>query len=177
MEIENKIKEQRTAEAVKKDFMGSQGKLAMICKAFGSPIIYDNSVFEGANTLDIDDGFYDKDDSEIKTFEEDHVSYELGYWYDGVNLGNGLEIKFLFYESEIKLYYKSYLRYHEISNILITYNTDGDWEKPIEDLHYNAKKKIIEKNKKIIEDNQLIKEKNKEKLINEIRKNWGSDFV
>ena len=44
MGIENKIKVQRTAEAVKKDLMGSQGKLAMICKAFGSPIIYDNYI-------------------------------------------------------------------------------------------------------------------------------------
>ena len=177
MEIQNKIKEQRTVEAIKKDFMGSQGKLAMICKAFGSPIIYDNSVFEEANTLDIDDGFYDKEESEVKTFEEGHASYEVGYWYDGVNLGNGLEIKFLFYESEIKLYYKTYMRYHEISNTLISYNADGDWEKIIDDLYYHAKKKIIEKNKKTTEVNKIIKEKNNKNLIDEIRKNWGSDFV
>lgn len=177
MEIQNKIKEQRTVEAIKKDFMGSQGKLAIICKAFGSPIIYDNSVFEEANTLDIDDGFYDKEESEVETFEESHVSYEVGYWYDGVNLGNGLEIKFLFYESEIKLYYKSYMRYHEISNTLVSYNTDGDWEKIIDDLYYHAKMKIIENNKKTIEGNKLIKEKNNKNIIDEIRKNWGSDFV
>lgn len=177
MEIQNKIKEQRTVEAIKKDFMGSQGKLAIICKAFGSPIIYDNSVFEEANTLDIDDGFYDKEENEVETFEEGHVSYEIGYWYDGVNLGNGLEIKFLFYESEIKLYYKTYIRYHEISNTLISYNTDGDWEKIIDDLYYHAKNKIIENNKKTIEENKLIKEKNNKNLIDEIRKNWGSEFL
>lgn len=177
MDIQNKIKEQKTVEAINKDLMGSQGKLAMICHAFGDPIIYDSESSEIENILNIDDGFYDIDENEIKTFSENHLSYEIGYWYDGLKFGNGLEIKFLNNESEIKLYYKGYLKYHEESNNLITYNTDGDWEKTIEDLYHHAKKVIIQKNKKIIEKHQLIKEKEKQNLIDEIRKNWGNDFI
>ena len=177
MEIQNKIKEQRTAEAINKDFMGSQGKLAIICEAFGSPIIYDNSVFEEENMLDINDGFYDVDENEIKTFSDDHASYQIGLWYDGIKVGNGLEIKYLNHESEIKLYYRGNLKYHEESNNLIIYNPDGDWEKNIESLYFVAKKRIIEKNKKILEKNQILKEKDKQNLIDEIRKNWGNDFI
>lgn len=177
MDINNKIKEQRTVQAINKDFMGSQGKLAIICQAFGDPIIYDNEGTETENLLDINDGFYDVDENEIKTFSDDHVSYQIGLWYDGIKLGNGLEIKYLNYESEIKLYYKGSLKYHEESNNLIVYNPDGDWEKIIESLYFVAKKRIIEKNKKILEQNQVLKEKEKKNIIDEIKKNWGNDFI
>lgn len=177
MDINNKIKQQRTVEAINKDLMGTQGKLALICQALGDPIIYDSEGSETESFLDINDGFYDKEDDEIKTFSENNVSYQIGLWYDGLRYGNGLEIKYLNSDSEIKLYYKGYLKYHEESSNLIIYNPDGNWESTIESLYHHSKKIIIEKNKKIIEENQLIKEKNKERLINEIRKNWGSDFI
>ena len=176
MDINNKIKEQRTVQAINKDLMGSQGKIALICQAFGEPIIYDNEISDSENYLNINDGFYDFDESEIKTFSENHSSYQIGFWYDGINLGNGIEIKFLIHENEIKLYHKGSLKYHEESNNLIVYNPNGDWEKTLESLYFVAKKRIIEKNKKILEENQAIKEKEKKNLIDDIRKNWGDDF-
>lgn len=176
MDINNKIKEQRTVQAINKDLMGSQGKIALICQAFGEPIIYDNEISDSENYLNINDGFYDFDESEIKTFSENHSSYQIGFWYDGINLGNGIEIKFLIHENEIKLYHKGSLKYHEESNNLIVYNPNGDWEKTLESLYFVAKKRIIEKNKKILEENQTIKEKEKKNLIDDIRKNWGDDF-
>ena len=176
MDINNKIKEQRTVQAINKDLMGSQGKIALICQAFGEPIIYDNEISDSENYLNINDGFYDFDESEIKTFSENHSSYQIGFWYDGINLGNGIEIKFLIHENEVKLYHKGSLKYHEESNNLIVYNPNGDWEKTLESLYFVAKKRIIEKNKKILEENQAIKEKEKKNLIDDIRKNWGDDF-
>jgi len=157
MDINNKIKEQRTVQAINKDLMGSQGKIALICQAFVEPIIYDNEISDSENYLNINDGFYDFDESEIKTFSENHSSYQIGFWYDGINLGNGIEIKFLIHENEIKLYHKGSLKYHEESNNLIVYNPNGDWEKTLESLYFVAKKRIIEKNKKILEENQAIK--------------------
>lgn len=176
MDINNKIKEQRTVQAINKDLMGSQGKIALTCQAFGEPIIYDNEISDSDNYLNINDGFYDFDENEIKTFSENHSSYQIGFWYDGINLGNGIEIKFLIHENEIKLYHRGSLKYHEESNNLIVYNPNGDWEKTLESLYFVAKKRIIEKNKKILEENQVAKEKEKKNLIDDIRKNWGDDF-
>jgi hypothetical protein len=176
MDINNKIKEQRTVQAINNDLMGSQGKIALICQAFGEPIIYDNDISDAESLLNINDGFYDFDESGIKTFSENHSSYQIGLWYDGLKSGNGLEIKFLNHENEIKLYYKGYLKYHEESNNLLIYNPDGDWEKIVESIYFVAKKKIIEMNKKTLQENEVFKEKQKEKLIEEINKNWGKEF-
>lgn len=173
MNIENKIKEQRLAEAINKDLFGPQGKLSIICQMFGNPIIED--VFGGDQTDLI---YFDaEEENDIKTFSEDHTSYLLGYFYDGVNLGNHLEIKYLINEAEIKLYHKGYVKYHEISNELLSYLPEKEWESYIDNIFIKSREKL----KKINEDKLKIQDINTEKmqkdLIDKIRSKWGNDFI
>lgn len=173
MNIENKIKEQRLAEATNKDFFGSQGKLSVICQMFGNPIIED--VFGGDQT---ELSFYNTEDEDtINIFSEDHQTFLLGYFYDGVNLGNNLEIKYLIQESEIKLYYKGYVKYHEIANELLTYIPEKEWESYIDVIFIKSREKLKKINEEKLKIQDLKTDKMKKDLIDKIRSKWGTDWL
>ena len=173
MNIENKIKEQRLAEAINKDLFGAQGKLSVICQMFGNPIIED--VFGGDQT---ELSFYDTDEEDnIKTFSEEHQTFLLGYFYDGVNLGNKIEIKYLIQESEIKLYHKGYVKYHEIANELLAYTPEKEWENYIDTIFVKSKEKLKNINEEKLKIQDLKTDKIKKDLIDKIRSKWGNDWI
>lgn len=173
MNVENKIKEQRLAEAINKDLFGAQGKLSVICQMFGNPIIED--VFGGDQT---ELSFYNTDEEDnIKTFSEEHQTFLLGYFYDGVNLRNNLEIKYLIQESEIKLYHKGYVKYHEIANELLVYTPEKEWENCIDTIFVKSKEKLKKINEEKLKIQDLKTEKMKKDLIDKIRSKWGNDWI
>lgn len=172
MNVENKIKEQRLAEAINKDLFGPQGKLSIICQMFGNPIIED--VF-GADQTDL--VYFDiEEEDKMKTFSTDHTSYLLGYFYDGINLGNGLEIKYLLNESEIKLYHRGYVKYHELSNELLAYIPEKEWENYINSIFLKSREKLKKINEEKLKIQDLQTEKMKKDLIEKIRSKWGNEW-
>ena len=173
MNIENKIKEKRLAEALNKDFFGPQGKLSVICQVLGDPIIED--FFDGDQSELL--YFNVEEENEAKTFSEDHMTSLLGYFYDGLNTGNHLEIKYLIQENEIKLYHKGYLKYHELANELLSYIPEKEWESYIDNIFIKSREKLKHINIQKLKEQDLRAEKMKKDLIDKIRSKWGNDLI
>jgi hypothetical protein len=173
MNIENKIKEQRLALALNKNFFGPQGKLSIICQMFGNSIIED---YFGRDQTDLVYGDIEEK-NQFETFSEDHTSCLLGYFYDGVNLGNHLEIKYLINENEIKLYYKGYVKYHELSNDLLSYIPEKEWESSVESIFIRSIERLKKVNEEKLQKKNASVEKMQKELIDKIRSKWGDDLI
>jgi len=173
MNIENKIKEQRLALALNKNFFGPQGKLSIICQMFGNSIIED---YFGRDQTDLVYGDIEEK-NQFETFSEDHTSCLLGYFYDGVNLGNHLEIKYLINENEIKLYYKGYVKYHELSNDLLSYIPEKEWESSVEAIFIRSIERLKKVNEEKLQKKNASVERMEKELIDKIRSKWGDDLI
>ncbi len=139
-EFEKKIKEERTLEVNKKGLIGPSGKIATILRNLGGPIIgqiedsvydytydYDmnnhNSIHETTNSKDLvkkipmmnmDEGT--RPNSEEWGDMPEGVNFstrEVGYYFEGLNRGMHLEIKYDEYTSELIVNYKGYIVYKE----------------------------------------------------------------
>ena len=173
MNIENKIKEQRLALALNKNFFGPQGKLSIICQMFGNSIIED---YFGRDQTDLVYGDIEEK-NQFETFSEDHTSCLLGYFYDGVNLGNHLEIKYLINENEIKLYYKGYVKYHELSNDLLSYIPEKEWESSVEAIFIRSIERLKKVNEEKLQKKNASVERMEKELIDKIISKWGDDLI
>lgn len=137
MNIEEKIIEQRTAEAIQKNLMGQNGKLYLIAKFLGHAITKQS---EGSHILEYD--AWEDDPDLIPTLPEDASSYDTGYFFDGLSRGLHLEIVCNDYEGTIKLSYNGYPYYHEENNGLLRYRPDTNLEKIIDSLYSVVEDKI-----------------------------------
>jgi len=173
MNIENKIKEQRLALALNKNFFGPQGKLSIICQMFGNSIIED---YFGRDQTDLVYGDIEEK-NQFETFSEDHTSCLLGYFYDGINLGNHLEIKYLINENEIKLYYKGYVKYHELANELLSYIPEKEWESSVEAIFIRSIERLKKVNEEKLQKKNASVERMEKELIDKIRSKWGDDLI
>lgn len=168
---EKVIQEQRTIEAMKKGYMGCEGKFAFIVKKMGDLIISQNSAnFEQTFMED----FYEwNDEEELPTMEIDESVNEIGMSYDDLKSGNNLTILFFNDENEITVRYEGKLVYKEIANELQSFVPDEKWESLIEKIYTKAK--IVDKNRKNKENNLLIKAANhkKKEIIEKLKDKWG----
>jgi hypothetical protein len=73
----------------------------------------------------------------------DHSMTTIGYHFDGLNRGMQLEIRYLDYESELKVHFKGHLVFKEVKGELVTYIPHDEWEGHIESLYKVAKKKQV----------------------------------
>lgn len=166
--IEEKIAELRLAEAVQKDLFGQSGKIAIISKVFGSEIIQDN--FDSKNISYL----YDEiEDNKVQEFDINHTSSVIGYHFDGLKMGIGLEIILKENYNSVKVLWQGRVVYEEADGELLSFNPLNEWERNIENLYKKAEEKIEREkiaNKKIIAE-QIQKEEDKE--IEKIRKKWG----
>jgi hypothetical protein len=168
---EELIREARTTEAMKKGYMGLEGKLAVIAKFLGDPIIQ-----QGGKHFDqtfLEDFYELPDENEIQEMSEDESSYEIGLQFDGLSRGFNLTISVMNYLREITCRYHGQIVYREISGELEGFVPSEEWEKNINDLYNSAKK--IEKNRKPIEKAKFIEEaeKRKIKIIDYLKSKWG----
>jgi hypothetical protein len=170
MEFEERIREQRTTEAIKKNLMGQEGKIYLISKLLGHEIVKENTLPE---YLDFDE-IYNDNPEEMPTYADDVTSTRIGHFYDGLNLGYHMEIKFSEYESSIKLYYKGYLKYHEEQSILMSYHPEDEWEKVVDLLFERASQKLesLREKRKVDEQKSFATIKNQE--LQRIRDKWGN---
>lgn len=183
---EKVIREKRTLEAVKKNMMGPSGKLGIIVKSLGSPIIrqgsnlYDSTSLEDPYDLPIDVDYETTASGQLgpemfrdEILESDDYVEEQGYVFDGLSRGMHLEIQYWYDNQYIKTTYKGFLVYKEVAGELFSYAPFPDWEKLIEQLYKTAKSKA--KVIKQVQEAKLGKQLQKEKqnFWTKLRDRWG----
>lgn len=191
---EKKIQEQRTIEATQKDLMGLDGKLGVILKNLGEPIIAQT---EGDGLLEYQ--YYQDDDyepPEIKGTPEEILkripsmyvegvdeemyqsdiqynnTYEIGLIFDGLSRSINIEIRYLEENNELRVTYEGYVVYKEYAGELHAY-VPGEWEQFIERLFPFAKQKEKDniKQKKVLFAKEA--EANKTSWLRKMANKWG----
>ena len=117
MNYEQKIKEARTIEAMRKGYMGMGGKFCLIAKKLGSPIVRQGGVY--VDSTEIDDPFKEFDLEEIETMEIDEPTTEVGIQFDGLSRGANISILIMHHLAEIKVIWEGYTVFKEVSHKLI----------------------------------------------------------
>lgn len=170
MNHERLIQEQRTIEAMKKGYMGTEGKFAGIVKKIGYPIYQQGGRYHNQTFLE---DVYAIENDEIPILDEDEMSYEIGWAFDGLSRGMDLSINFNFYHREIIVNYKGKIVYQEVSGDLEKFIPNEEWENHIDNLLLLTKK--IDKNNRLSIKRQkqsLIEEKRKE-ILEKLKNKWG----
>ena len=198
-EIEQKIREQRTVEANKKGLVGQNGKIGVVLRMMGGPIV---SQSEGGTYLDTNYIYQEEENEEeprnaldmmtrIPTMDldgstrpdtsewsemKDAIPYStqnIGWHFDGLSRGMHIEIKYDDERSELTVHHKGYLVYKEIRGELVAYVPKEEWENWIEALYKKAKD--IQRKVKEEEFENQVKEadKIKEGWWQELKKRWG----
>lgn len=186
--LESRIKEQRVAEATKKNFMGVSGKIGTILKFLGEPII---SQTEHISYLDTE-GRLEEEEEKIQTMymedvkrpegnewtpfndEEKYFGIQrIGLHFDALNRGIHLEIMYKEEESELTLCYKGYKAYQEIQGELFCYIPNSEWEEHVNNLYKIAKKVQDKFKQKEFKEKENESEKLKKSWLQEIASRWG----
>lgn len=172
-DYENQIKEKRTIEASKKNLMGKSGKLGMILKHFGEPIVSQEGMFSDASYFDHFWEDVGEDEESMPTFEEGSLSHDVGRIWDGLSRGMHLEIQYMNNKKELTVYEKGYLVYKESSGELLCYVPKESWEKNINQLYDRSK--YMEKDQRKKDSEEVNKEADRAKLswLWKIRDKWG----
>jgi hypothetical protein len=167
MNIEEKIREQRTFEATAKNLMGMEGKFYLIARFLGDAITNQST---DQTFLDTDELW---EEDEMPSFSEDDIFSDIGYIYNGLSNGIHLEIICKENEGTIKAYFEGYLYYEEEQGILNRYVPYERLEKYIENLYSKVEEKVkyIIKKEKPIQDKKIKKMEFDE--IRKLREKWG----
>jgi hypothetical protein len=168
---EESVREARTIEATRKRFMGPSGKIGCIVKNLGQPIIASGS--PNYEVTYLDDPFRLHDPEDFETLDEDEISYQIGWHFDGLNRGMNLEIKYLEDLKDLTVRWNCHVVYHEVNGELHGYAPYEEWEKNIEALYDLAKQKENHHRKKLREDHQRIAEKRSKELLRKMHEKWG----
>ena len=171
MNREQMIKEARTLEAMKKGYMGLEGKFANIAKYLGQPIyVQGGRVFE--QTF-LDDPYGLDEPEEIPMMEEEENSYDIGLQFDGLSRGMNMTISVQYHLREITCRYESQIVYKEISGELEGYAPNPAWEEKIENLSNLARKQ--ERTKRPAERAKAAEAtvKKREEVLEYLRLKWG----
>ncbi len=184
---ENAIREKRTIEATKKNFMGPAGRLGVIAMSLGSPIIRQGTGLYDVSFLE--DPYEDFSDVEFETtisdqkgpqvwkddlpvLADEHIEEE-GYIFDGLSRGMHLEIKYWYVNHKLEVSWRGHEVYKEIAGELAAYAPYPEWEGMINRLHKAAKNEAKDKlsleKEKIGEDI----ERKKKSIWEKLKDRWG----
>ena len=198
-EIEEKIREQRTIEANKKGLIGQNGKIGMVLRMLGHPIIaqYEGGTYVDTNYLDLgrldeeeprnnedfmkkiptmDLGENQRPESEEWAQIDDPIGYStrtIGWHFDGLSRGMHMEVKYDEETTEFSLYYKGYLAYKEVKGELLAYVPNEEWEGWIERLSKAAKELQRKTREKDFAEQCETAERNKKNWWQNIISRWG----
>lgn len=182
---EKVIREKRTIEATHKNLMGITGKIGVIVKTLGYPVVRQGSTSDISFLEDP----YDFVDTEYETTASgqqgpevwrdeilemgDAFSQEEGLVFDGLNRGMHLEIKFWHHNQKLEVSYKGYEVYKEIAGELHIYAPFDEWETLINRLYKIAKEES--KRSRKYEEVELGKEiqRKKESFWRRLQRRWG----
>lgn len=183
---ERVIREKRTIEATKKNLMGPAGKLGVVVRTLGSPIIrqggslYDCSYLD--DPYDFTEDEYETTASgqqgplvyrdEIQDLSDDFVNHE-GFVFDGLSRSMHIEIKYINSNNKLEVTYKGFVVFKEVAGELEAYSPNEEWENMIDRLYTASKKKEKSmKQQKDLELAELVKDK-KQTFWNRLRNRWG----
>jgi hypothetical protein len=184
---ENVIREQRTIEATKKNFMGPSGKFGMILQAFGTPVIRQGTGLFDSSYMDdpYGDEVYSEYGStasgqrgpllfrdEIATTADENF-YNEGLIFDGLSRGIHLEIVYWHYDSRLQVSFKGYPVYIEIAGELEAYAPTDEWENIIERLAKAGKDRLKSLKKQQEEEIGKKLQEKKASFLQRIRTKWG----
>ena len=167
---ERAIREKRTLEATKKDLMGPAGKLGIIARFLGKPIIRQGSGLFDSTYLD--DPYELPSEDKILTAEDTEIQEE-GYVFDGLSRGIHIEIKLYSVEGRLMVDYKGYSVYSEASGDLRGYTPLAEWENIVDRLYENAKER---RNKLELDMEPFIEQmvlRKRESWMDKMRRRWG----
>lgn len=168
---EESIREARTIEATRKRLMGPSGKIGIIVRNLGEPIIASGTPNYECSYLD--DPFKIHDPDEFPTLDEDDISYQIGWHFDGLSRGMNLEIKYLEDRKDLTVRYNCHVVYREINGELHGYAPYDEWEDKVNGLYETAMKRENERKKQRREESQRVAKKRSQVLLDEMRKKWG----
>ena len=171
MNREQMIREARTIEAMRKGYMGMEGKFSTVAKRLGSPIIEQGS--SSFSQTFLEDPFELEKEDTMPTISEDDRSHEVGVHFDGLSRGVNLSIIVRHYHREIVCEYQGYTVYRELAGELEAYVPHEIWENQLEKIYDSAQK--VEKKQKPQERKKLIEAANKKRqeLLQEFKLKWG----
>ena len=167
---EQTIREQRTIEAMKNGLMGSEGKICRVAKVFGHPIYKQcGSNFEQTFMEDP----WELEEDEIPTMDEEEISHQIGWHFDGMRQGLHMEILWNEEYRELKAYYNSVLVYREVGGELDGYIPHEEWQSKLEVLFEKAKKKerINKKEHAVVVG--LEAKRQQQEFLEAMRRKWG----
>jgi len=168
---EQTIKEKRVIEATKKEYIGSYGKLAIICKSLGDQIIDQGDSYR--NFFNYDDFWKNNEEENIASLDENLNLNSLGYYFYGLNYSCNIEIFYFENQKKIQVKYDNELVYKEINGDLDCYVPNKIWESKVEDFYKIAKP--IEESKKQ-KDKKLKKQEfevKKNNILSYLKSKWG----
>lgn len=173
MNKESLLREARTTEAMRKGYMGLEGKLAVIAKRLGSAIVhqnlssYDQNLYENPFFAD------DLGDGDLPTIGDDDNSMEIGVCFNGLSSGLNMTITVRHDHRDISCEYDGRKVYHEISGDLERFAPDEAWESKVEALYGRAKQ--VEARKKPQERRAVSMEADRKRrqILEEYKDKWG----
>jgi hypothetical protein len=171
MNHEQMIKEARTIEAMKKGYMGLEGKFSSIAKRLGKPIIKQGGLYSDTNYLQDFDEL--ADENEIPIMEEEDQIFEIGLQFDGLSRGINMTISIQYHLREIVVRYEGNVVYKENGGELEGYVPHEFWENKIDELYEFVRK--LERADKPFKKNILIQEnlKKKKQVLEYLKNKWG----
>jgi hypothetical protein len=201
-EIEEKIKEERLIEANQKGLFGQNGKIIIVLKAFGEPIVSQNEGGLYFNQNYLEDPYntnenleqttnsgeflrdlpvWSMDNIERPTSSEwSEVSREvqysttkLGYHFCGLSRGMHMEIKYEDSSAELCVSYKGYPVYRESKGDLSLYVPSDEWENNINKLYVAAKERLRVLKEKEFQKTIKVSDSEKQGWLDKMKKRWG----
>lgn len=157
------IREQRENEAKKKNLSGYNGKIAIILRYLGCPIVEQS--MPDVSTM--------YGNQEIFEYEEECGQWIVGRIFDGLSMGVNIEIIYHDISGELTLTYNGYMVYQEVSSKLECYVPFETWEKHVDYFYQMAKQrgKIVEKKLDKHEEGLITKATNK--MMAYLKEKWG----
>jgi|SRR5581483_2270867 len=187
LDKQKKIKEQRTAEAISKEYMGLDGKFGIILKTLGKPILA-----QGSNNVETTEwrDVYELEEETIPEEDPDAPILEVGRMFSGLKFGYNIEITYMqegtiptkvddyftAYElasKVLKVYWNSYLVYLESDGELHQFLPNEEWENIINKIYGSAKKLRVKINQENIEESKNQDVKEKMSFLQMLRQKWG----
>jgi len=169
MNKEMLLREARTTEAMRKGYMGLEGKFAVIARRLGSPIV--SQAVENDSIMD----FEPQSPENIPFMDVEEMTTELGLNYDGLSLGMNLSVTVYFLYREISCVYQGRKVYHEVGGELERFAPNEEWEALVAKIYDRAKR--VESIRKPHEKKELVKdaERKRRKILEEYKEKWGLD--
>ena len=165
---EQAIREQRTNQAIRDNYLGAAGKIGMIAKWLGSQIISETGGLYDVSYLEQPQ----EDTPGLPVAQDNYMSVE-GYVFDGLSRGMHIEIRYLNSESKLTVDYRGYRVYTEIAGDLAAFAPFPEWTDMIDKLY----KLASEKQKKYVEDHReedILEIKQQQATwLQKLRIRWG----